>query len=64
MVCWGCFTIAHAYVNSDGMLIALRLMIGLFEAGYFPTSAFFLTSCYTRFDLAFRVAIFYVSWSI
>lgn len=29
MVAWGLFTLAHAYVRSEGELIAYRLMVGL-----------------------------------
>ncbi len=29
MTGWGIFTIAHAWVKSEGMLIAFRLMIGV-----------------------------------
>jgi Ni,Fe-hydrogenase I cytochrome b subunit len=29
MVSWGLFTLAHAYVKSEGELIAFRLMVGV-----------------------------------
>jgi MFS family permease len=61
MIAWGLFTLANAYVKSEGELIAYRLMIGLFEAGFYPTAAFYLSACYLRFDLALRIGIFYVS---
>jgi hypothetical protein len=32
-----------------------------FEAGFYPCAAYYLSTCYVRYDLAFRVAIFYVS---
>jgi MFS family permease len=48
MFCWGAFTIAHAYITNDGMFYAFRLMIGVFEAGYYPCSVFFLSTCYVR----------------
>ncbi|KAK4046566.1 hypothetical protein OIO90_006517 [Microbotryomycetes sp. JL221] len=64
MICWGTLTIAHAWTRNEGMLIGLRLMIGLFEAGFYACSVYYLSSCYTRFDLAFRVALFYGSYAV
>lgn len=42
-----------------GQLIALRLLIGLFEAGFYPTCVFYLSTFYTRFDLGVRIGLFY-----
>lgn len=47
-----------------GALIAIRLLIGLFEAGFYPTSVSYLSFFYTRFDLAVRIAIFYGQYAI
>jgi MFS family permease len=47
-----------------GQLIALRLLIGLFEAGFYPTVLFYLSTFYTRFDLATRIGIFYGQYAI
>lgn len=75
MIAWGLFTLAHAYVRSEGELIAFRLMVGVcvysalsdfadhiysFEAGFYPCAVFYLSTCYVRYDFALRVAIFYV----
>lgn len=64
MVCWGMFTLAHAYVKSEGELIAYRLMIGVFEASFYPCATYYLSTCYIRFDFAFRVAIFYGCYAL
>jgi hypothetical protein len=58
---WGCFTIAHGFIKNEATLIAYRLMIGAFEAGYFPTCACYFGMMYVRFDLAYRLGIFFVS---
>lgn len=52
--------------NQDhtGQLIAMRLLIGAFEAGFYPTALFYLSSFYTRFDLAVRIALFYGQYAI
>jgi MFS family permease len=45
-------------------LIALRLLIGVFEAGFYPTALFYLSNFYTRFDLAVRIALFYGQYAV
>jgi MFS family permease len=64
MLCWGVFTIAHAWIKSNGMLIAFRLLIGMFEAGFYPTACFYLSTFYTRYDLAIRIGLFYGMYAI
>lgn len=64
MIAWGIFTIAHAWTNSYGMLVALRLVIGLFEAGFYPTACFYLSTFYTRYDLAIRIGLFYGMYAV
>jgi MFS family permease len=64
MFIWGIFTIAHAWTKSYAMLVAFRLMIGLFEAGFFPTACFYLSTFYTRSDLALRIGLFYGMYAV
>jgi MFS family permease len=47
-----------------GQLITIRLLIGVFEAGFYPTAIFYLSTFYTRFDLAVRIALFYGQYAI
>ena len=42
----------------------MRLLIGLFEAGFYPTALFYLSSFYIRFDLAVRIALFYGQYAV
>ncbi|KIV97771.1 hypothetical protein PV10_01479 [Exophiala mesophila] len=61
MVGWGSMaTIQAAAVNFGGML-ALRLLLACFEAGFYCGVVFYLTLFYTRGELAFRIAIFFGS---
>jgi hypothetical protein len=39
-------------------------LIGLFEAGFYPTAVFYLSTFYTRFDLAVRIALFYGQYAV
>lgn len=61
MIGWGCFTIAHGFVKNEAQLIAYRLMIGVFEAGYYPSCVYYFGMMYVRYDLAYRLGIFFVS---
>ena len=61
---WGVLTLSHAFVKTQGQLIAVRLLIGVFEAGFYPTTVSYLSTFYPRFDLAFRIALFYGSYAI
>jgi MFS family permease len=42
----------------------MRLLIGLFEAGFYPTACGYLSCFYPRFDLAIRVGVFYGQYAI
>ncbi|KAH7406473.1 major facilitator superfamily transporter [Phaeosphaeria sp. MPI-PUGE-AT-0046c] len=64
MIGWGTFTIAHAFVRGRSTLIAVRLMIGTFEAAFYPTAVAYLSCFYCRYDLAVRLAIFYGQYAI
>ncbi|KAI9877393.1 MAG: hypothetical protein M1830_004043, partial [Pleopsidium flavum] len=61
---WGVLTLSHAFVKTQAHLIAVRLLIGVFEAGFYPTTVSYLSLFYPRFDLAFRIALFYGSYAI
>ncbi|KAB5554848.1 major facilitator superfamily transporter [Coniochaeta sp. 2T2.1] len=64
MISWGAVTIAQAFIHGRGQLIAMRLLIGLFEAGFYPTAVAYLSFFYPRFDLAIRIGIFYGQYAI
>jgi MFS family permease len=64
MLGWGVCTIAQAWTNSKATLITIRLLIGTFEAGFYPSAVFYLSIYYTKFDFAVRVALFYGQYAI
>ncbi|KAF1958641.1 MFS general substrate transporter [Byssothecium circinans] len=61
---WGVLTLSHTWVKTEAQLIAVRLLIGVFESGFYPTCVSYLSLFYPRFDLAFRIALFYGSYAI
>jgi MFS family permease len=62
--CWGILTLCQAFIKTEAQLIAVRLLIGVFESGFYPTCVSYLSLFYPRFDLAFRIALFYGSYAI
>lgn len=61
---WGVSTLAHAFVRGKGSLIAVRLMIGAFEAGFYPTAVTYLSTFYGRYDMAVRIGLFYGQYAV
>jgi MFS family permease len=61
---WGVLTLGHAFVKTESQLIAIRLLIGVCEAGFYPTVVTYMSLFYPRYDLAFRIALFYGSYAI
>ncbi|KAL1865923.1 hypothetical protein VTK73DRAFT_5007 [Phialemonium thermophilum] len=54
-VSWGIVSMCTGFVHTKGQLIAMRLLLGVFEAGYFPAICFYLTFFYRRRELAVRI---------
>ncbi|EJD43902.1 MFS general substrate transporter [Auricularia subglabra TFB-10046 SS5] len=58
---WGIIATCTGLVTSYGQLIALRIILGIFEAGLFPGMAVYLTFFYTRQELAMRIGYLFVA---
>lgn len=63
-VLWGITMITFAFVKTWTTLIPLRLLLGIFEAGFFPGCAYLLSCWYPRYDLQKRYAVFYLIGSL
>lgn len=75
MVCWGkqrlsfkrlqwliftgLATMGQGLVESFGGLVAMRFLIGLFEAGFFPGCAYLISMYYKRYELQRRFTMFF-----
>ncbi|ODQ65401.1 MFS general substrate transporter [Nadsonia fulvescens var. elongata DSM 6958] len=59
MLVWGVVSTCTSAVQSYGGLVATRFILGFVEAAYFPGCLFFLSSWYTKKELAFRTAVLY-----
>jgi MFS family permease len=52
------------FSDSFGALAALRVVLGILEAGFFPSCVYLLSTWYTRFDIGKRYSVFYILGSL
>ncbi|KAL5531264.1 hypothetical protein ACEPAG_4141 [Sanghuangporus baumii] len=58
MVCWGTVMIIQGFVHNFGGLSATRVLLGVFEAGFYVGSTFYFSCWYKRNEIGFRLAVF------
>ncbi|OJJ68433.1 hypothetical protein ASPBRDRAFT_133237 [Aspergillus brasiliensis CBS 101740] len=56
-VVWGILALCQCAVKNFGGMIAVRMILGVFEAGFFAGATFYMTLFYTRGEMGFRLAI-------
>lgn len=61
MLGWGALSMIQVACKNFGSLLAVRLLIGALEAGFFAGTVFYLTLFYTRGELGFRIAVYFGS---
>lgn len=64
MLAWGLTATFSAFVNNFAALVSCRLLLGLFEAGFFPGVVLYLSMFYPRRRLALRVAYFFATAAV
>ncbi|PHH63185.1 hypothetical protein CDD81_6236 [Ophiocordyceps australis] len=57
---WGAIVLGMGFVHTFAQLAGLRLVLGLFESGIFPSSTYLLSTWYTRYEIGQRFSIFYL----
>ncbi|GFP59743.1 uncharacterized transporter C1002.16c [Trichoderma asperellum] len=63
-VAWGIITMCLGFIRSFGSFAAVRALLGVAEGGLFPGIVLYLSSMYTRGELALRIGIFYTAASL
>uniref|UniRef100_A0A8H7K8H4 Major facilitator superfamily (MFS) profile domain-containing protein n=1 Tax=Bionectria ochroleuca TaxID=29856 RepID=A0A8H7K8H4_BIOOC len=58
---WSTITIGTAFVKNYGQLVAVRLLLGFCEAGFFPTLSLYITMVYKREEQGRRIAYLFGS---
>ncbi|KAI4693049.1 uncharacterized protein J4E88_001420 [Alternaria novae-zelandiae] len=59
MICWGLSTVGMGLITNFGGLLAMRLLLGLFEAGLFPGCLYLISMYYKRYELQWRITLFF-----
>ncbi|KAI1075448.1 major facilitator superfamily MFS-1 [Whalleya microplaca] len=57
---WGAVMIGFGFAPSFEVLTALRVILGIFEAGFFPSCIYLLSTWYTRYEVGRRFSVFYL----
>ncbi|KAF9560253.1 MFS general substrate transporter [Agrocybe pediades] len=61
VVGWGAAQLGMGFVPTWGYLVLCRILLGIFEAGFFPALVFIITTWYKRHEVQKRLALFYMS---
>ncbi|OAA77961.1 major facilitator superfamily transporter [Akanthomyces lecanii RCEF 1005] len=61
---WGTITIGIGFMRDYKDFMILRAVLGIFEGGLFPGIVLYLSSMYTRGELAVRIGVFYTGGSL
>ncbi|CAN8104781.1 unnamed protein product [Discula destructiva] len=57
---WGGCMIGMGFVTDWKQMAGLRLVLGILEAGFFPSCVYLLSTWYTRFEMGKRYSVFYL----
>lgn len=57
---WGSVMIGMGFTHNWAALAACRVILGLFEAGFFPGCVYLLSTWYVRYDMGKRYSVFYL----
>jgi MFS family permease len=63
-ILWGISVMCVGFVRNFAGFVVVRCLLGIFEGGLYPGSLLYLSTMYTREELALRVGIFYSSASL
>ncbi|KAI1267013.1 MFS general substrate transporter [Xylariaceae sp. FL1019] len=61
---WGIVAMSTGFIHSFSHFVAIRALLGICEGGLLPGIILYLSSIYTRKELAIRIGLFYTSASL
>lgn len=64
VVIWGAISACTAAVKSYGQLLAVRAILGIVEAVFFPGAIYYLSAWYTKKELGKRIAGLYIAQQV
>ncbi|OAL23908.1 hypothetical protein AYO20_10820 [Fonsecaea nubica] len=57
---WGAVSLGAAAAKNFGGIATTRILLGVAEAGFFPSAIYYLSMFYTRHEIAKRISLFYM----
>ena len=60
VLCWGATMVGFGFTKDWQQMVALRVLLGVFEGGFFPCIILLLSTWYSRYDLQKRYAGYYI----
>ncbi|GKZ21372.1 hypothetical protein AbraIFM66951_006234 [Aspergillus brasiliensis] len=60
VISWGAILVGMGFVKNWKQMVAIRVLLGALEAGYFPGCVYLLSSWYVRYDIQKRYSVFYL----
>ncbi|KFH44049.1 putative transporter -like protein [Hapsidospora chrysogenum ATCC 11550] len=57
---WGAVMIGMGFVVNHSQLSGMRVLLGVLEAGFFPSCVYLLSTWYTRYEVGKRYSLFYL----
>ncbi|KAJ6134596.1 hypothetical protein N7523_000918 [Penicillium sp. IBT 18751x] len=57
--CWGALMLGMGFAKKWEEILAIRILLGVFAAGYFPGCMYLLSCWYMRYEVQKRFAVFY-----
>ncbi|KAH7391040.1 major facilitator superfamily domain-containing protein [Phaeosphaeria sp. MPI-PUGE-AT-0046c] len=64
VIAWGAVMIGMGFVHTFEAMAAMRVLLGILEAGFFPSCVYLLSTWYTRYDIGKRYSVFYILGSL
>ncbi|KAL2256406.1 hypothetical protein VTK26DRAFT_1729 [Humicola hyalothermophila] len=61
---WGAVMVGMGFAKDWGTMAGLRVLLGVFEAGFFPSCVYLLSTWYTRYEIGKRNSLFYLLGSV
>ncbi|KAF2674723.1 MFS general substrate transporter [Microthyrium microscopicum] len=61
---WGVIMIGMGFIKNWQSMAALRVVLGILEAGFFPGSVYLLSTWYVRYEVQKRYSVFYIIGSL
>lgn len=61
---WGAIMIGMGFADTWNTMAGLRALLGVLEAGFFPSAVYLMSTWYVRYDMGKRYSVFYIIGSV